>query len=185
MDKNVKKFNILLKKISEGNKTALETIYNDYGGLFFAMAKKYLYNKSLAEDLISEVFIRIVKYSHCFDDSQNGLNWVIKIIQNSAFKMNSIEKKHECDNIDDHFELYSVIDDPSIAMQDESLSFALKQLNEVENKIIYLKFWEGLSTREIAKQMNLPKSTVHYKIQLVFKKLEKTIKKLDKYENKR
>lgn len=181
MDKYIQQFNSLIKKLSKGDRSALEKIYNDYSGLFFAMAKKYLYDKSLAEDLISEVFIKIVQYSRSFDDTQNGLNWVFKIIHNSALDMNKKESKHQSDNIDDHNNLSDIMQDPDNNIDADTLSLALKQLTDEENKIIYLLFWEGLTVREIGTKMNLPKSNIHYKMKIALKKMKKFLSNIGQY----
>ena len=81
MDELVKKFNHLVKRIAQGDISALDEIYEQYGGLFFVMAKKYINNKSLAEEVVSEALCRVVRSAKKFNTSQNGLNWIFKIIK--------------------------------------------------------------------------------------------------------
>ena len=52
------------------------------------------------------------------------------------------------------------------------LKDGMEKLTEEENNLLYLKFWEGLTVREIAKKLDKPRSTVQYKIEEALKKLK-------------
>lgn len=59
------------------------------------------------------------------------------------------------------------------AVENVDLRAALDTLSTEENRMLYLKFWEGLTVREIAKAVGLPKSTVHGLIKGALKKVGK------------
>lgn len=169
MDERIKNYNLIIVKIGTGDMNALDTLYRDYGGLFFSMAKKYLIDKSYAEDVVSEVFCKIVKSSHGFDTRQNGLNWTFKIIKNTCIDWN--KRFGNFDDIQEYSDLTSVLSDFEETASRTYLKSALTKLDETENRILYLKFWEGLSIREIAKLLKKPKSTIQYIYHQSLKKL--------------
>lgn len=171
MDERIRKVNKLIDKIANGDINALGSLFEEVGGLLLRMAKKYLLDKSLAEDLVSEVFSRLVRRAHSFDVKKNGLNWLYKSIHNEAINWNKdANSNYYHDSIDDHYDLADVLisldDNPDIIMLRE----AFNTLSKTENEILYYKFWEGLTVREIAKLTTIPRSTVQ---DIVEKSLEK------------
>ena len=90
MDKLVTRINKLIVRISKGDIRALDELYDLTSRMLLVMAKKYLYDKSYAEDLVSETYYKLVKNAEKFDATQNGLNWLYKIIHNEAINIRNI-----------------------------------------------------------------------------------------------
>lgn len=179
MDSRVVRCNHLIKKIQKGNEKALDTLYREFGPLFLNMAKKYLIDKCYAEDLISEVFIELVRTSaKSFDENKNGLNWIFTIIRHKAYHYNA-NTYHEISIDDTHISLFLEYYLPNISEQEEKitdivmLKQGMKTLTKEENIILYYKYWECLTVREIAKKLDKPRSTVQYIIGEALKKLKR------------
>ncbi len=174
MDKLVTRINKLIVRISKGDIRALDELYDLTSRMLLVMAKKYLYDKSYAEDLVSETYYKLVKNAEKFDATQNGLNWLYKIIHNEAINFN---KKHnlspDCELTDKAVNTTECIDGwlDKILLQD-----ALKQLSIEEREIIYFRYWEGRSLKEIAIMLNKPLITTYDYINSILKKLKKLIK---------
>lgn len=170
MEKRIARCNHLLAKIKRGDEKALEMLFNEYGAFFLHIAKFYLADKNMADDVLSEVFVEIVKTSaRTFDENKNGINWIYTIIKRKAYAKNKEPNKVSIDDVENNCFLACVIDDDSsdkLAIKD-----ALAMLSDEENKILYLKFWEGLTVREIAKKFDKPKSNVQYMIDRAIEKL--------------
>ncbi len=183
MDDRVKRCNHLIKKIQKGNEKALDELFVEFGALFLNMAKKYLFDASYAEDLVSDVFVELVRTSaKSFDDSKNGLNWFFTIIRNKAYKYNGELKQiplqqEDKDGRDITFFFVSFDPTHDASLDKIVLKNALKKLSKTENEIIYYKFWESLTIREIAKKIGKPRSTVQY---LLTKSLRIIKEELDK-----
>ncbi|MBQ9276401.1 MAG: sigma-70 family RNA polymerase sigma factor [Clostridia bacterium] len=179
MDSRVARCNHLIKKIQKGNEKALDALYQEFGSLFFNMAKKYLFDKNYAEDLVSEVFVELVRTSaKTFDENKNGLNWIFTIIRHKAYHYNI--KINNQTSIDDTYSSYLLENYlPGINEQEEKatdilmLKQGLEKLTEDENKVLYYKYWECLTVREIAKKLDKPRSTIQYIIKESLKKLKK------------
>lgn len=94
MSKDIKKVNALIARIQAGDKKAPDLLFAEIGGLLLNVAKKYLYDKSLAEDLLSDVFLELYSSgAKTFDSSFNGLNWLFTIVKNKAYHYNLKEGK--------------------------------------------------------------------------------------------
>lgn len=182
-DKKITRFNRLVRKLKKGDLTALDSIYDEYGGLFFNYAKKYLYDKSYAEDLLSEVFCKLIKNAEKFDFGRNGLNWAIKIIKNEAINHNIKEKQFL--SYDESKDITTVFDLLEQTENNIILSDALKTLGELERRILYEKFWEGLTVREIAENIGKPPSTTQDILKKALSEIEKKLNPDNGNENEK
>lgn len=174
MDKLVIKINKLIVRISRGDSRALDELYELTSRMLLAMARKYLYDKSYAEDLISETYYKLVKNADKFDAAQNGLNWLYKIIHNEAINFNKkFLLSQNCELTDQAADTTKWEDDwlDKILIQD-----ALKQLSGEEREIIYFRYWEGQTLQEIARRRNKPLITTYDEINRILKKIKKLIK---------
>lgn len=173
MDRLVAKINKLIIHISNGDNEALEELFFLTRRMTLFMARKYLYDKSYAEDLLSETYYKIVKYSPTFDSSQNGLNWIYKIVHNEAINYN-LKNKHrcECELIENNLSI-SYIDE----LLDQILVYnAIQTLTSEEKYIIYLRYWAGLDLQAIAEKINKPLTTTYDFLKRILKKLHKAMK---------
>lgn len=90
---NTKDINRYLLKIQQGDKSYVEPLYKATANHLLIVAKFYLFNKSLAEDVVSTTFINVLSYIHSFNPKQSGYNWMCKIVQNAAQTINNSEKR--------------------------------------------------------------------------------------------
>ncbi len=183
MDNRALRCNKLLNRIKKGDEKALSNLFIEFGPLFLNIAKKYLFDEKYAEDLLSEVFLDLIKYrAGSFNENKNGLNWLFVIIKKKAFNYNSKYSDRVLD-IGDLENSKSLIEFINIENQYDKyldniiIVDSLKKLNEYENMILYYKYWENLTIREIAKKLDKPKSTIHNDIKTVLKKIKKDIEK--------
>src|SRR4051812_41374173 len=57
----------LMARLMAGEQAALAEVYERYGGLVFAMARRVLYDDALAEDVTQEVFAYVWQQPERFD----------------------------------------------------------------------------------------------------------------------
>ena len=172
MDKLVAKINKLILLIGKGDTYALDELYALTGRMLLYMAKKYLLDKSYAEDLVSETYLKVVQNASGFDHKQNGLNWLYKIVKNGALNHNMRDKTL------DHNVLSA---DLEKEFSDEWLDTilvksAVDTLSDSDKQLIYLRFWEGYSFEEIADKIGKPLSTTHDTLKRICKQLKKHLK---------
>ena len=173
MDALVKKVNRLIRLIAVGDKAALGRLFELTSGYLKNMAFGYVRDKSLADDVVSEVYLKVVRYSENFDPEQNGLNWLFKIVRNTAFNLNSYEKRRRAENIDDHADIADVFDAVDDARLDMSeVRAALRALPPEERALLYYRYWEGYTVRELAARTGKPVSTTQDNLKRILKKLK-------------
>lgn len=135
------------------------------------VALKYLADRSKIEDVLNVAYLNVYNNSNKFDSSQNGVNWLYSIVKNVALNQNREDKKNEI-FINNGLE----IEEEEFQEQDLMLQLLVKDaigiLDEKEKTIVKLKFWNQLTFQQIAKQMGMPTSSVHYTYKIALKKIK-------------
>ena len=169
-----KKINLILRAIQNGadskKKDLYEMTYNHLKGIAYIYAK----NKNDSEDILTEAYLRIFKYIKSFDSSKDGYNWLCKIVQNTAYSFN---KKY---NIETPLEFTENKPSNAITEADitekSSLQSEINKLSESDQQLLYMKFWEDRTYREIAAIIGSKKSTVHKRISFLIDEIKKNLK---------
>lgn len=170
MDKIVNTVNGLILRIGQGDKRALEKLYELTGRMMFTMAKKYLIDKTCADDVVSETYLNVVRYAKGFDITKNGLNYMYKAVHNLAVNCNLQKRGVELDE--------SITDSAADIdgwLDDMVVKSALDLLTSQDRQIIYLRYWEGLRLREISERMGVPLSTLSDSIKRILRILRRNI----------
>ncbi|MCH5155732.1 MAG: sigma-70 family RNA polymerase sigma factor [Clostridiales bacterium] len=164
------KINEYLSRLQQGEDCLKEFIDYTRGYINF-IAYKYLADKSLVEDVVFLTYHKILRAIQTFDSSNNGQAWIVKIAQNEAYRFNRDEvtddvplEKYQ------HVAHYTFNEKEHLNKYD--IERAIARLDEQEQTIIEYKIYMGMTVREIAKLMNIPKSTIAYTLKQALKKLE-------------
>ena len=160
-----------LSKLQRGEDCIKQFIDYTRGYLRY-IAYKYLIDKSLVDDVIFLSYDKILRAVNDFDKTKNGQAWIVKITQNEAYKLNrdggrdaSLDE-YNADIRDNSFSENDTINKYDIER-------AMARLDERESEIVERKIYMGMTVREIAAEMNIPKSTVSYILKQALKKIEK------------
>ncbi|NCU33178.1 MAG: sigma-70 family RNA polymerase sigma factor [Candidatus Moranbacteria bacterium] len=176
MDQLVENINKQIARIAKGDQTALGKLYELCGGYLLFMAKKYLYDKSYAEDIVSEVFLKVVKNAQDFDTAQNGLNWLFKITRNTALNFNQKENRYPTEDIEVHRDLADVLSfSPEESADFSRLRDRIAALPKEERELLYYRYWEGYTVRELAQKTGKATMTLHDKLKRILKSLKKDL----------
>jgi len=167
-------FNIML--VAKGDEAALEEIYMTVSGRLFSVAFGLLRNRQLAEDVLHDSFIKIVRYAGYYRANSNGYAWLCKIVRNTALNKIKSEKIRRAEDIDSIFDLSDnkdLFNDDIVAKE---IRDALKSLESKEKTVIWLKYYNEMTVREIAGEMKMAKSTAQDLIKAAEGKLRKLLK---------
>lgn len=157
-----------LKGISNGDKEALTNLYNETKSSVYAFALSILKDKTLAEDVLQDTFIKIYENAYLYKSNDKPIAWILTITKNNALM--KIRKEKNTDDID----LYTNILSSSKQDIDNKLflSYLFNYVSDEERKIVILHAVSGLRHREIAKILNLPLGTVLSKYKRTISKLK-------------
>ncbi len=160
MDKKyIKKVNICIVKIAQGKQEFLTKLFDLTKRQLYIVAKSYLYDKDKAEDILSEAYLRVVKYADSFDRKKNGYNWLYEMVKNLSFTQNKKDAVRTSVSIE-QFDIPDASFDDSIL--DKILLESMQEsLTENEKMLIYLYYFEGRTLQEIADMFGKAKSTIY------------------------
>ena len=175
MFKYAKEVNKYLLKIQQGDKLYYEPLYERTANHLHTIAQFYLNNRSLAWDVVIDVFVKIMSYIHSYDSNYDGFNWLWKITQNTAYTYNKSEEriaKAEC----------GFAHNNQFALEDKGLSKAeflliIDPLDAVDKEIAIARFCFDNTLQEIGDKFGVSKVTIHQRISKICKFLDENIKK--------
>lgn len=134
-------------------------IYNQHIDMVYRLCYSFLKNEAEAKDATQEVFIKLWNYNKYFEDEKHIKAWLI------------VTSSNHCKNILKHWwwkresiEDSSIVEGASINHRDETLELVLA-LPEKYKVPVYLYYYEGYNSREIAQLMKKPESTVRTYLQ--------------------
>lgn len=160
---------------------ALSALYDRYSRTVFGVGVKLLGDRSLAEELVQEVFLRVWRSSHTFDSSRGSFStWLYRLTRNLA--SDSYRKRTRRVNpVSDKDSYISATRDSSPGPQeivDDSwlswrISRALEELDASHREVIELAYYQGLSQREISRRTGVALGTVKTRTSRALKRLRK------------
>ncbi len=141
------KGNIMLSK---------EEIYTQYRDKVFGYVKNHVNSIEDAEDITSDIFVKIYSKIDTYDESKASLStWIYSMTSNTVidfYRTNHIHSEIPEDLTDEK----STIEDEILNNESlELLANALTQLPQEQMDIIVLRYYKGLTLQEIAAKMNL------------------------------
>jgi len=151
--------NYMIPLVAAGDERALATVYNITGGRLLSVAIGITRDIHLAEDVLSESFIKLVRHAHQFAGG-NGYAWLCTIVKNTALNLIKSENKKRGTDIDGIFSLSDGRDMARISTDALAVEEALKRLTAQERLFIWLKYFNDYTVREIAEESGVSKSSV-------------------------
>ena len=175
-DSQRKQINILIAQISQGNVFALEGLSRLVSGRMLSVAMSVVKNKSLAEDVVQDSFVKILQNSKSFSQDTNGYAWICKIVQNVALNTLRREKRFKSENIDDCFDLASCLNVAEQSTAAVALQQAMSVLNKLEKLVIYEKYFMDYTVRDISQSVKKSKSATQRLITKAEEKMRRALK---------
>ena len=169
----IRVINKLIVRISKGDERALEQLFALTKEQLYLVAESYLFDKSKADDVISNTYMRVVRYSHAFSDTMNGYNWMYQMVKHLCYDTNKYDRAHNVENIDD--KAIASAENMDTLVDKVLISNATSVLTIEEKNLIWQYYFEGYSLEEIARQQGKPKSSIHYTLNKILDKLKRAI----------
>jgi RNA polymerase sigma-70 factor (ECF subfamily) len=163
----------LVAGVVDGDQTALESIYRNYGGAVKFVARKVLKDDALAEDVVQDVFVSFWKAPAKFDADRGSLRtYLLTIAHRRAVDVVRSEeartRRQDATSLEETVDLEHEV---WVRNQSEKVREAVAGLGEDERKAISLAYFGGLTYVEVAKQLDEPEGTVKSRIRSGMKKL--------------
>jgi len=162
---------------------ALSKLYDRYSRTVFGVGLKILGDRSLAEELVQEVFLKVWRSSGTFDPSRGSFStWLYRVTRSVALDLYR-KRAHRIRQVSDGQLHIAAERDSSAGPQeliDESwlswrVSRALEVLDASHREVIELAYFSGLSQSEISERTGVPLGTVKSRTGSAYKSLRKEL----------
>ncbi len=172
----------LYAALREGQTSAVERIYDAYGGLVYTIAFRFLGSPDRAEELVQEVFLAMWQRRMSFDPERGTLkSWLCTIVRSRAIDMMRAEKRRPQPfySLSADHEDRTIVDipdpshasDPAVVIETRAVLKALDILPPDQRETIELMYLAGLSQSELSAVLGIPLGTVKGRVRLAFAKL--------------
>ena len=156
-------------------KASFEEYFQTYYQQAFNYTMKKVSNISIAEDITMDTFIACYHRFDTFDPQKATFATWLYVALNNKIK-NYYRDKKDNDSLEDHCELAVEHDDDMIksiylSEMRSALAFALETLNDTQKQIVIKKYFNGLSSNEIADELKLTPVNVRVQLTRALKKL--------------
>lgn len=154
----------------------MERLYGEIYTAYKEKVSRYIHGKISnfhdAEDLVSDVFLKICQKYDTFDETKASLStWIYTLTRNAVIDFYRTSKTH-C-KIPEEFPADGDFDETLGEERLDSLADALCRLGQRERDIIILHYYNGYTLKEVAGKMKLSYSTVKLLHGRALRKLQK------------
>ncbi len=163
------KLHELMKKQISGEQVQKE-LYENYSKLIYKIAFSILKNKENAEDVMQNVFAKIIEMPKEKLPTEREATWLYTVTKNEAISYIRKNKKEVCLE-----EIYELVDEDTKIediIEKEDYQKLISGLDKEEQEIISLKVLSKLKFRQIATLLNMPIGTVQWKYYRAVKALK-------------
>lgn len=151
----------LIADCKRNKRKAQIQLYNKYSGMLLGVCTRYVHDRSEAEDILQDGFLKILNNISEYSGKGHFENWMRKIMVNTAISHFHREKKHYY-----HSEIDDIKDDevqvqlsPEKEYEFEELKKLLTTMPDGYRVIFNLYAIEGFKHKEIAEQLQIDEST--------------------------
>ncbi len=165
-------------KYADVNRHSFKKLYEEY----YSKAVLHIsvkFNASVAQDIAHEFFCNLIegKYKNV-DYVKNPVSWIYKVLDNIA--INSFNKEAKYVSLSD-FDFADYGENIDTILDVKRL---LEILDDYERKIIYFRFFEGYSLKELSEIFGIKYDNLRKKYSAIIKKIKKNAKDVFSDETK-
>jgi len=147
--------NVLMLDVKSGDVEKLGLLYERYKKRLFGFFYQMNHDSALSEDLVQNVFMRILKYKHTYTVESKFITWMFQIARNvnyDNFKKNSKTRYHtDISEITNKITSTDDIHEQIILEENTSiLNVALNKLSFEKREILIMSKFKELKYSEIA-----------------------------------
>lgn len=139
------------EKLKQKDEAAIQKLYNDYVKLVYHIAYSYTKNKEDSEDIVSEVFTKILNSLDTYVDKGKLKEWICMITRNTACNYVTRDKHKDVLHDDEIISNYKSHDNNHRDMLDLFNAY----LDEDTNHIMILRFIYDYKFKDIAIMMGM------------------------------
>ena len=172
----------IIERLRRHDPDGLAAAYDRYGRAAYALFVRITHDKTVAEDLVQELFLRLWNRSRNFDSSRGALGvWLLSIARNMAIDhLRSAQARFSSrlrpmELVDAQCFTHDPSPHESRIHDVRTIRQAFTALSADEQRVMQLAYFEGFSQSEIAENLHEPLGTVKSRMRSALARLRTAI----------
>jgi RNA polymerase sigma-70 factor (ECF subfamily) len=144
----------LLTAVSQGDTIAFQQLHERFSAKMYSTALSYAQQEQEAEEIVQDVFVKVVRKAHQFKGNSTVSTWIYRITVNTALSRIQFSKKRflgqpleQIPNAENFYHLGILLENKENAQQ---LYAAIQHLPDRQKTAFILSFIEELPQQEVA-----------------------------------
>ncbi len=166
---------LLMGRVRDGDVALLGELFERHHQRLFHFFLRLARSRQAAEDLVQEVFVRMLKYRHTFRSESEFVPWMFTLARNAAtdlYRARPKELPQEPDAPEPQADLPHPIAGLERAEQEGKLRRALARLDPGKREILLLARFSELKYDRIAEQYGISEGAVKVRVHRAMKELK-------------
>jgi RNA polymerase sigma factor (sigma-70 family) len=162
-----------MRQVAAGEIGGLETLYDRYHTMAYALALRITTETGLAEDVVQDSFLGVWRNAARYAEAKGSVRgWLLAIVRHRAIDAMRRQRSGVAlgDDVDDAMPAALTLPDiwPEVAgrLDAEQVRRALTALPPAQREVIEMAYFDGLTQREIADKTRAPLGTVKSRMRL-------------------
>ena len=179
----------LVHSYINGNESALKALLDRHKLKIFNYINRKVNNPELAEDLFQDVFIKVILTlkEKKYNEEGKFLPWVLRISHNLIIDQFRVTNKtkiiNESSGQNEDYNIFDFVKVSELSIEDimineqinQDLKKLIDELSEDQKEVLELRFYKGLSFKEIAEETNVGINTALGRMRYAILNLRKLI----------
>ena len=181
---------VAISRIKQGDLSGLEVLVRQNQVKAVYAAFVILQDRSLAEEVAQNAFLKVVDKINLFDDTRSFAPWFFRIVANDAIKTARKQSRlcsleEETDYESQSLARWMIDPQPSpekqieIKENVEILKNALQQLSPDQRAVVMMRYYLNMNNNEMATRLEKPVTTIKWWLRTARKKLGILIQTVD------
>jgi len=158
--------NVLMQKVRDGDLAKMAVLFERHHRALFRYFLRLTGNRELGEDLVQDVFFRMLKYRHTFQDGSAFTAWMYQVARNAH--LDGVRKAAPEEPVEMYAEPRSPEPDPSEILRRRQdvklLRRALAALPVEKREVLVLSRFQNLKYDQIAEILECDVGTVKVRV---------------------
>jgi RNA polymerase sigma-70 factor (ECF subfamily) len=151
----MKEENLLISKVAQGDKNALNEIYTLHSRKVYNMILNRFNDKSLADDIAQEVFITVYEKSINFRGDSQVSTWIFRIAINKCLDELKRKKKINDHILKESFQTIEYEDDSKSSVNLTTILKAIDELKQNQKEAFTLVYLDKIPQQEASEILNM------------------------------
>jgi RNA polymerase sigma-70 factor (ECF subfamily) len=172
-----------MRDVRGGRTGALATLFERHHARLYRFCLRMTGNRATAEDLVQDVFMRMLKYAGSFKDEMTFVPWMFRIARNSCadhLRRSSVDRASQPFDHERHEEHDAPAADGADADRAELIRRALLKLPVERREVLVLSRYEFKTYEEIARALGCSVGAVKVRAHRAIKQLREAYLELSR-----